>query len=190
MRGSIRFPGDSIVTTIQRVIIDLSGSAPTVVRLKMPPDQHRSSVCDHISCVDGEFADVQWYPDATALAFVSSSRDHKTAILRVADATTGNVRDVLREVVTTQFESGDNVPNWRVLPASNEVVWFSERDDWGQLYLYDLATGALKSSITTGAGNVSSILRIDEKVATPLVFRRRTGLRSRPVLSPSLSCWT
>lgn len=156
-------PGDSIVTTIQRVIIDLSGSAPTVVRLKMPPDQHRSSVCDHISCVDGEFADVQWYPDATALAFVSSSRDHKTAILRVADATTGNVRDVMREVVTTQFESGDNVPNWRVLPASNEVVWFSERDDWGQLYLYDLATGALKSSITTGAGNVSSILRIDEK---------------------------
>jgi len=53
-----------------------------------------------------------------------------------------------------------------VLPASNEVIWFSERDDWGQLYLYDLATGRLKSKITSGAGNVAQLLRIDEKNRT------------------------
>ena len=155
-------PGDSVVSMIQRVVIDLSGEQPAVVRIKMPPDQHRSSVCDHISCVDGEFADVQWYPDASKLAFVSSSRDHKVATLRVADAITGDVRDVLKEAVKTQFESGDNVPNWRVLPASNEVLWFSERDDWGQVYLYDLGTGALKRQVTTGVGNLMSIARIDE----------------------------
>jgi dipeptidyl-peptidase 4 len=155
-------PGDSVVSMIHRVIIDLSGTTPRVVRLNMPADQHRSSVCDHISCVDGEFADVQWYPDASHLAFVSSSRDHKVATLRVADAATGAVRDVLRETVQTQFESGDNVPNWRVLPASNEVLWFSERDDWGQLYVYDLVSGQLKRQVTRGVGNVVSIARIDE----------------------------
>ncbi len=154
-------PGDSVVSMIHRVVIDLSGATPKTVRLKMPADQHRSSVCDHISCVDGEFADVQWYPDGSALAFVSSSRDHKVATLRVANATTGDVRDVLREEVPTQFESGDNVPNWRVLPASNEVLWFSERDDWGHLYLYDLTTGTLKSQVTSGVGNVVSVARID-----------------------------
>lgn len=159
-------PGDSVVSMIHRVIIDLSGAKPAVVRLNMPADQHRSSVCDHISCVDGEFADVQWYPDGSHLAFVSSSRDHKVATLRVADAATGAVRDVLRETVKTQFESGDNVPNWRVLPASNEVLWFSERDDWGQLYLYDLTTGQLKRQVTTGVGNVVSIARLDEKSRT------------------------
>ncbi len=159
-------PGDSVVSMIHRVIIDLSGPTPSTIRLNMPADQHRSSVCDHISCVDGEFADVQWYPDGTKLAFVSSSRDHKVATLRVADAATGAVREVLREDVKTQFESGDNVPNWRVLPARNEVLWFSERDDWGHLYLYDLTTGALKRRVTTGVGNVVSIARIDEKSRT------------------------
>ncbi|MGB9004912.1 MAG: DPP IV N-terminal domain-containing protein, partial [Candidatus Aminicenantales bacterium] len=34
-------PGDEVVTTIQRVIIHLNG--PHTVRLKMPPDQHRST---------------------------------------------------------------------------------------------------------------------------------------------------
>ena len=163
LRWKYPLPGDSIVTMIHRVVIDLSGAQPSVIRLKMPADQHRSSVCDHISCVDGEFADVQWYPDGSKLAFVSSSRDHKVATLRIADAATGDVRDVLREVVNTQFESGENVPNWRVLSASNEVVWFSERDDWGQLYLYDLTTGALKTKVTTGVGNVVSIASINEK---------------------------
>ena len=34
----------------------------------------------------------------------------------------------------------------RTLPASNEVIWFSERDNWGHLYLYDLKTGTLKNA--------------------------------------------
>ena len=173
-------PGDSVVSMIHRVVIDVSGASPALVRLKMPADQHRSTVCDHISCVDGEFADVQWYPDASKLAFVSSSRDHKVATLRVADAVTGDVRDVLREEVKTQFESGDNVPNWRILPASNEVLWFSERDDWGQLYLYDLTTGALKRQVTTGVGNVVSVVRLDEKTRT-LWF---TGVGKEPTHDP------
>jgi len=159
-------PGDSVVSMIHRVIINLSGPAPRVVRLDMPPDEHRSSVCDHITCSGGTLADAEWYPDGTHLAFLSNSRDHKIATLRVANASTGAVRDVLREEVATQFESGDNDQNWRVLPASNEVIWFSERDDWGQLYLYDLTTGALKSKITTGDGPVLSIERLDQKSRT------------------------
>ncbi|MFN8860502.1 MAG: DPP IV N-terminal domain-containing protein [Gemmatimonas sp.] len=158
-------PGDSIVSMIQRVVIDLSAPTPKVVRFRMPPDEHRSSVCDHIAC-GGKLADTEWYPDGSKVAFLSNSRDHKIATLRVADAATGEVRDVLREEVATQFESGDGDQNWRVLPASNEVIWFSERDDWGQLYLYDLTTGALKSQITTGEGPVLSIERIDPKSRT------------------------
>ncbi|WP_353269506.1 DPP IV N-terminal domain-containing protein, partial [Gemmatimonas sp.] len=158
-------PGDSIVSMIERVVIDLSAPTPKVVRFRMPPDEHRSSVCDHIAC-GGKLADTEWYPDGSKVAFLSNSRDHKVATLRVADAATGEVRDVLREEVATQFESGDGDQNWRVLPASNEVIWFSERDDWGQLYLYDLTTGALKSQITTGEGPVLSIERIDPKSRT------------------------
>lgn len=159
-------PGDSIVSMIHRVIIDLSGPKPSVFRLKLAADQHRSTVCDHITCVDGEFADVQWYSDGSKLAFVSSSRDHKVATFRIADAVTGQVLDIMNETVKTQFESGNDVPNWRVLPATNELLWFSERDDWGQLYLYDLKTGLLNQQVTTGVGNVVSISRLDASTRT------------------------
>ena len=153
-------PGDPKIFEIQRVIIDVD--AARVVRLQMPPDPHRSSLCDDVEC-EGPFADVEWSADATQLAFVSSSRDHKRATLRVADAATGKVRDVIEETVDTYFKGGDDRPNWRFLPASKEVIWFSERSNWGNLYLYDLETGKLKNPITTGEGNVSQTLRVDEK---------------------------
>jgi len=132
----------------------------------MPADQHRSTLCDDIACRGSEWTDVEWYPDASHIAFVSTSRDHKSAKLRVADVATGAIRDVFEETVATQYESGNGNANWHVLPASNEVIWFSERDDWGQLYLYDLATGKLKSQVTTGAGNVTQLLRVDEATRT------------------------
>jgi dipeptidyl-peptidase 4 len=164
-------PGDSLIFRIERVVIHLGSATtngsgpPRVVRLQMPPDQHRSTLCDHVVC-RGEWADVEWSPDGRSLAFVSSSRDHKHAALRVADAETGVVRDVLEERVATFFESGNGRVNWHVLPASGEVIWFSQRDNWGHLYLYDLSTGRLKNRITTGEGNVLQVLRIDEKART------------------------
>ena len=157
-------PGDSIITTIQRVIVDADNG--NVVRFRMPADQHRSTLCDDISCRGGDWTDVQWYPDGSHVAFVSTSRDHKKETFRVADATTGQVRDVFEETVPTQYESGNGKANWVALPASNEVIWFSERDDWGQLFLYDLTTGKLKSKITTAAGNVVQLLNVDPKSRT------------------------
>ncbi len=153
-------PGDDTVTTIQRVVITVD--TPHVVRLHIPPDQHRSTVCDDIAC-GGELTDVQWSPDGTQLAFVSTSRDHKREQFRIADATTGEVRDVFDETVPTFFESGAGQADWRYLPASHEVIWFSERSNWGQLYLYDTRTGQLKHPITAGEGNVTRLLRVDAR---------------------------
>jgi dipeptidyl-peptidase 4 len=157
-------PGDSAISMIHRVVINVD--TPRVIRFQMPPDAHRSTLCDHVICRGTEWADVEWYPDGSHVAFVSTSRDHKHEVFRVADAATGIVRDVFREDVATQYESGNGTVNWHVLPASNEVIWFSERDDWGQLYLYDLATGQLKSKITSGEGNVAQLRRVDEKSRT------------------------
>jgi dipeptidyl aminopeptidase/acylaminoacyl peptidase len=155
-------PGDDNITTIQRVIIDVA--ARKVVRLKMPPDLHRSSLCDDVSCAGGHgWDDVQWSADSTHVAFVSTSRDHKQETLRIADAATGEVRDALRETAQTYFESGDGDNEcWRYLSRSNEVIWFSQRDNWGQLYLYDLASGKLKNQITRGEGDVLQVLHVDE----------------------------
>ncbi|MCL5287700.1 MAG: S9 family peptidase [Acidobacteria bacterium] len=153
--------GDEVVTMIQRVVIELDG--PRVVHFDMPPDQHRSTLCDDLVCRGGLWEDVQWSPDATQVAFVSTSRDHKRENLRIADAATGKIREVFEETVATYFESGNGRVNWLFLPASNEFLWFSERDNWGHLYLYDLQSGKLKQQITSGEWNVTQLLRVDEK---------------------------
>jgi dipeptidyl-peptidase 4 len=152
--------GDKDITMIERVIIDVP--ARKVIRLHMPPDQHRSTLCDDIAC-NGVFSDVEWSPSASDLAFISTARDHKQVWFRVADASTGDVREVMTETAPTFFQGGQDRVNWHYLPASNEILWFSERDDWGNLYLYDLVTGKLKNQITSGPGNVTQVLRVDEK---------------------------
>jgi dipeptidyl-peptidase-4 len=159
-------PGDAHVPMIERVIIDVE--TPKVMRLKMAPDQHRSTLCDHVACRGGEWSDVQWSDDSQHLAFVSTSRGHREESLRIADASTGDVREVFAENVETFFESGNGRVNWHYLAATNEFIWFSERDNWGHLYLYDASTGKLKNRITTGEGNVTQLLNVDEKTRAVL----------------------
>jgi dipeptidyl-peptidase-4 len=158
-----RYPlvGDKDVTMIERVIIDVDKAK--VIRLKMPPDQHRSTLCDDVSCRGGSgWDDVQWSADGTHLAFVSTSRDHKQEWMRIADAASGEVLDVMGETAAKFFESGNGKVNWRYLSKTNELLWFSERDGWGQMYLYDAENGNLKNKITHGDGNVTQVLYVDE----------------------------
>ncbi|HEY7566091.1 MAG TPA: DPP IV N-terminal domain-containing protein, partial [Gemmatimonadaceae bacterium] len=160
-------PGDSVIFRISRVIITQGADGgPKLVRLQMPPDQHRSTVSDHVAC-GGGICDAQWYPDGSHLAFISSSRDHKSAWFRVADAQTGEVRTLFEEKMATQVGDASLTENlWRVLPASNELIWWSQRENWLHLYLYDLTSGQLKNRITSGEGNVDDIIHVDEKGRT------------------------
>ncbi len=149
-------PGDEVVAMLHRVVIDADTGA--TVRLVMAPDYHRAMLGDDFSV-----SDMIWRPDGSELAFVSTARDHKKATVRVANTVTGAVRTVFEESEKTHFESP---AGWRVLWATNEVIWNSQRDDWSHLYLYDLSTGKLKNQITSGPGPVTSIERVDEKTRT------------------------
>lgn len=142
-------PGDSAIIRIHRVIIDID-AAPKVTRLKMGSDARRGTLCDDISC-EGGFDDVAWSEDGKQLVFVSTSRDHKEEHIRIANTETGEVKDIFEEIVETQYESGQGGINWRYFSKTNEIIWYSERSDWGHLYLYDANTGAVKNQITSGA---------------------------------------
>jgi dipeptidyl-peptidase-4 len=144
-------PGDSVVSMIQRVVINVDNGS--IVRLKTPPDYHRAMLGDDLN-----MDDLIWSPDASRLAYVSTSRDHKSATVKIADVATGEVRTLFQENSPTQFES---VAGWRILWPTNEIIWSSERDNWAQLYVYDLNSGKLLRKITTGEGPVNAISRID-----------------------------
>ncbi|ARV08010.1 S9 family peptidase [Polaribacter sp. SA4-10] len=155
-------PGDDNIFTIERVIIHL-GTTPKMVRLKMDKDFQRGSTTDHIASRKNELLDAQWNKQGTKFAFVSGSRDHKVAHLQIANAKTGVVKSIHKEEVDTYYESGVKAENWKVLFDSNEFIWYSEKTNWGHVYLYDLETKKLKNQITTGDWLVKQIKSIDEK---------------------------
>ena len=104
-RGSIRCRATQVVTMIQRVVIDVD--AAKVVRLQMPPDQHRSTLCDDVACRGDDWDDVQWSADGSTSP---SSRPRAiTSTETAARRRRGDrrVRDVLEEKVATFFESGN-----------------------------------------------------------------------------------
>jgi dienelactone hydrolase len=152
-------PGDDIIFEIERLIIDVKSRK--IIKFKMNNDFQRSTTTDHIAGRDGEFLDTQWSDDSSKLAFISTSRDHKEAHLQIADSKTGDVFSVFKENVKTYYESGVRAENWKVLFDSNEFIWYSEKDNWGHLYLYDLSTKKLKNRITSGNWLVRKIMHID-----------------------------
>ena len=153
------FVGDANVTMIQRVIVD--ADTATTVRLQMPPDQHRSTLCDDVSC-NGGWDDVQWAKDSQTLAFVSTSRDHKREQVRIATVANGAVRDVFEETASTFLESGYETVNWRYLSERKQILWWSQRSNWGQLSLFSSVTGRQLNPVTTGAWNVGEVLYVNE----------------------------
>jgi len=156
-------PGDSVVFKLERLIIDLNNPAqPQIIPLHMTADDHRGTLSDDVSS-SGTFDDNSWSADASELAFVSTSRDHKSETLRIANTTTGEVKTVFEELVPTQYESGQGTINWQYLADTKEIIWYSERSDWGQLYLYDAVSGKEKNAITAGNYVVTRVLKTDPK---------------------------
>jgi dipeptidyl-peptidase-4 len=149
-------PGDSVVAMMYRVIVDADNGS--VLRLKMPADFHRGTREDNI-----ELNDVKWSPDGAQLAIASMSRDNRHVWISMANATTGDVRHVMDETQPTQFKTP---VGWQVLWPTNELIWYSERSNFGQLYLVDLASGRVKNQITSGDGPVTAINRVDAATRT------------------------
>ena len=152
-------PGDDKIFEIERLIIDVKSRK--IIKFKMNNDFQRSTTTDHIAGRDGEFLDTQCSDDSSKLAFISTSRDHKEAHLQIADSKTGDVFSLFKENVKTYYESGVRAENWKVLFDSNEFILYSEKDNWGHLYLYDLSTKKLKNRITSGNWLVRKIMHID-----------------------------
>ena len=77
------------------------------------------------------------------------------------NAETGVVRPIIEEkeekyIAWTRLSRRD-------VNEGKQIIWFSERDRYGHLYLYDRATGKVINQITKGKFYVRRIIDIDEK---------------------------
>jgi dipeptidyl aminopeptidase/acylaminoacyl peptidase len=149
-------PGDPDVAMMTRVIIDVETGK--ITKLLQAPDFHRAMNEDNIDM--GEYL---WSPDSTRLGFVSTDRFHKWSTAKLADVTTGEVRTLFTETEKTHVQTR---VQWQILWDTKEVIWYSQRDGYAQLYLYNLDSGQLKNKITDGAGMVTGIARLDRTTRT------------------------
>ncbi|MCG8468029.1 MAG: S9 family peptidase [Gemmatimonadetes bacterium] len=149
-------PGDSVIPTWELYLFDVDTGAS--VRADIDP------MVAYFTSSDTAWHAVQWSADGAHVYFSHHARDFKTQTLVEVDAASGATRPVIVEHGDTFVELNQlRTPyNWRVLEDGNELVWFSERDGWGHLYLHDLGTGALKNRITDGSWLVVDLLHIDE----------------------------
>ncbi len=106
-----------------------------------------------------------WSTDSKRIFSVVFGEDLKAGYLFEADARSGAVRTMVeesREPHANLNSTSYNPPNVQVANGGADVVWYSERDGWGHLYLYDGLTGALKRQLTQGDWLVRDIIKVDD----------------------------
>ena len=109
---------------------------------------------------------VVWASDSRYAYFIDDGRGARVVSLLELDTHTGKTRLLMEETSDTFINISTHnggFPKHRFLPSTQELIWWSERSDWGHLYLIDLNTGALKNVITTGEWRVREVLQVDEK---------------------------
>ena len=109
---------------------------------------------------------IWWDKKETAAFVLTAARGGRRYQLVRIDLASGQVSPALI-TETARFNvrlnpSDYGRPNVYVLSSGREALWYSERDGWGHLYLYDLATGSVKRQLTRGSWVVADLLQVDE----------------------------
>ncbi|HEX3917420.1 MAG TPA: prolyl oligopeptidase family serine peptidase [Caulobacteraceae bacterium] len=106
-----------------------------------------------------------WFTDE-CLYFFEWDRFSSAVALVAMDLGSGALRTVLAETAESGWiDLTANLlaqPMVQPLHGSGELIWYSQADGRGHLYLHDLASGALKHRITEGPWVVREIVHVDE----------------------------
>lgn len=144
-------PNDPAVPQVESWIFDVANRTGRAVSAASP--------CLFLTPI--EAADAWWSRDAKRVYLIARSRYAKSMSLNVIEAINGTSRQLLSETGSTFVESASlaESPMVYVLP-NQDVLWFSERDGFGHLYLYD-DMGRLKRRVSAGPWTVRNVLHLD-----------------------------
>ena len=149
-------PGDEVLPLAYPVCADVSAGALTAVDIDPIEMQY------HGPPVYGN--GLWWSADSETIFFVRQGRGYFSIDLIIIDAKTGNARIAISEESGTGIDPSvwRGTSNVRVFADGSCVVWYSQRDGWGHLYLYDAENSALIRQLTSGSYEVSNVEYIDE----------------------------
>jgi dipeptidyl aminopeptidase/acylaminoacyl peptidase len=138
-------PGEEFVPQSELIVFDVATKGRVNVDLKKWKDQS---------------INVFWTSQKAAdkLIVMRKDRPLKNVDICLVNAETGAVSVLFSEETWPYFN--DEYTRLSVLNEGNDIIWWSERTGWGQLYLYD-GTGKLKNQITEGYFVTGRVERID-----------------------------
>lgn len=112
----------------------------------------------------------QWTKDGAAILVRRADRLQKHYDIAACDPATGACQSVVRESRPASWAQG-GAP--RFLEDGNRFIWTSERNDFRNLYLYDLS-GKLLTTLTRHRFDVVDVVKVDE-AAGLLWYTARSG---------------
>ncbi len=109
----------------------------------------------------GDQPDIRWKRDPKFFTYEKTDRGHGRFRIIEADTTTGTTRNLVDHVAKTFI---DITSDWDYYcTQTDEILWRSEKDGWGHLYLVDGKTGVIENQITKGNWVVRGVDKVDEK---------------------------
>ena len=150
-RTRYTMPGEKRVATMTWNVLSLADRTVTRQQDEPWPIMHNTALV------------YAWWTGERDIHFLHHSRDARTLELRRLDPDTGATTTLITEVGETRVDPAVQLgdPHMVHVLKSGEIVWWSQRDGWGHLYLYS-ADGQSVTRITQGQWLVRSLLRVDE----------------------------
>jgi len=163
-------PGDSIIPITHLHILDLTETiaaagqdseisnlpAPRNTPIVIQPEAFRLSVASSST-------DSTWSSSSDRVYVTSYTRGARKFFLSEVDAATGAQRILAADSAKTNVIGQEYIESksWYVTRDGQNVIWWSERDGWAHLWLYD-GEGNVRSQITAGAWPAGLIHHVDE----------------------------
>ena len=119
---------------------------------------------------------IAWSPDEKYLFIAKINREQNHMWLEQYDAATGNFMKVLFEETNPRYvEPCDPMI---FTPKGDQFLWFSMRDGYKHLYLYNL-DGTLVKQVTKGEYEVEGFIQFDKKGENIFIYANKDNLAGR-----------
>ncbi|MBQ6236735.1 MAG: DPP IV N-terminal domain-containing protein [Bacteroidales bacterium] len=119
---------------------------------------------------------IAWSPDEKYVFIAKINREQNHMWLEQYDATTGDFMKVLFEETNPRYV--EPCEPMMFTPKGDQFLWFSMRDGYKHLYLYNL-DGTLVKQVTKGEYEVEGFIQFDKKGENIFVYANKNNLDGR-----------
>ena len=127
---------------------------------------------------------IAWSPDEKSIFIAKVNREQNHMWLEQYDAATGEFKKVLFEETNSRYV--EPCEPMIFTPKGNQFLWFSMRDGYKHLYLYNI-DGTLVKQLTKGEYEVEGFIQFDKNGLNAFIYANKDNLAGRDAYRVTLS---